>query len=147
MLVAMMHAALSTQCQTSCYMSGFASDNILFQYHFSNMTSCPNFCLICSCGIIALLIIRPCGCNSCRSKEGGDSIVAVHPGLLQTELARQWLHNGCPSLLRPACSPVIDFLFYKTFLPPEYAVQTILHAATAPAKQVSICCICGLSDS
>lgn len=65
-----------------------------------------------------------------------DTIVAVHPGLLQTELARKWLHNGCPRLLQPLCIPIVDFLFSRTFLPPEYAVQSVMHAATAPANMV-----------
>ena len=65
-----------------------------------------------------------------------DSIVAAHPGLLQTELAHKWLHNGCPRILRPVGIPAINFLFPRVFLPPEYAVQTILHAATAPDEMV-----------
>ena len=67
-----------------------------------------------------------------------DSIVAAHPGLLQTELALSWLHNGCPSFLRSIGTPVINFLFTKIFLPPEYAVQTILYAATAPDEMVCV---------
>lgn len=74
----------------------------------------------------------------CRNPDRVDSIVAAHPGLLQTELAHKWLHNGCPRFLRPVGVPIIDFLFPKVFLPPEYAVQTILRAATAPDDQVYI---------
>lgn len=63
----------------------------------------------------------------------------MHPGLLRTDLARKWLHNDyCPNLLQPVCSPVIDFLFNKTFLPPSYAVQAVLQAATAPASKVGV---------
>jgi len=75
----------------------------------------------------------------CRSLDPGprNAIVAVHPGLLRTELARKWLHNDyCPNLLQPVCSPVINFLFNRTFLPPSYAVQAVLQAATAPASKV-----------
>ncbi|DBA74163.1 hypothetical protein WJX77_006313 [Trebouxia sp. C0004] len=73
-----------------------------------------------------------------RSLDGPkNTIVAVHPGLLRTELARKWLHNDyCPNLLQPVCSPVINFLFNRTFLPPSYAVQAVLQAATAPAGEV-----------
>lgn len=73
-----------------------------------------------------------------RSLDGPKgTIVAVHPGLLKTELARKWLHNDyCPSLLQPVCSPVINFLFNRTFLPPSYAAQAVLQAATAPASKV-----------
>ncbi|DBB07492.1 TPA: hypothetical protein ACH3X3_008960 [Trebouxia sp. C0006] len=74
-----------------------------------------------------------------RSPDPGprNTIVAVHPGLLKTELARKWLHNDyCPNLLQPVCSLVIDFLFNRTFLPPLYAVQAVLQAATAPASKV-----------
>ncbi len=77
----------------------------------------------------------------CRSPDPGprNTIVAVHPGLLKTELARKWLHNDyCPNLLQPVCSPVIDFLFNKTFLQPSYAVQAVLQAATAPASKVGV---------
>ncbi len=77
----------------------------------------------------------------CRSPNPGprNTIVAVHPGLLRTELARKWLHNDyCPNLLQPICSPVINFLFNKTFLPPSYAVQAVLQAATAPASKVGV---------
>ncbi|KAL0040749.1 hypothetical protein WJX79_004106 [Trebouxia sp. C0005] len=74
-----------------------------------------------------------------RSPDAGprNTIVAVHPGLLRTELARKWLHNDySPNLLQPICSPVIDFLFSKTFLPPLHAVSAVLQAATAPASKV-----------
>ena len=77
-------------------------------------------------------------CCLSRHPDRVDSIVAAHPGLLQTELAHKWLHNGCPRFLRPVGLPVIDFLFPKVFLPPEYAVQTILRAATDPAEKVRV---------
>lgn len=73
-----------------------------------------------------------------RSTDCVDSIVAAHPGLLQTELALKWLHNGCPRFLRPVGIPVINFLFPRVFLPPEYAVQTILQAACAPHDVVRV---------
>lgn len=68
-----------------------------------------------------------------------DTIIAVHPGLVQTDLARQWVHNRFGI---PGCRGLIDALFHRMFLPPAYAVGTILHAITAPAEQVS-----NLSDS
>ena len=40
--------------------------------------------------------------------------------------------------LRPVGVPAINFLFPRVFLPPEYAVQTILHAATAPDETVCV---------
>lgn len=85
----------------------------------------------------------------CRSPDAGprNTIVAVHPGLLRTELARKWLHNDySPNLLQPICSPVIDFLFSKTFLPPLHAVSAVLQAATAPASKVgvSVCSFVGI---
>jgi len=33
--------------------------------------------------------------------------------------------------------PIINFLFERTFLPPEYAVQSVMQAATAHADKVS----------
>lgn len=83
-----------------------------------------------------LLAVREFAKRMDRHTDGVDSIVAAHPGLLRTDLARKWLHNGCPRLLRPLGIPIIDFLFPRVFLPPEYAVQTILHAATAPGEMV-----------
>lgn len=83
-----------------------------------------------------LLAVREFAKRMDRRTDRVDSIVAAHPGLLQTDLARKWLHNGCPRLLRPFGIPIIDFLFPRVFLPPQYAVQTILHAATAPDDTV-----------
>jgi len=84
----------------------------------------------------------------CRSLDPGprNAIVAVHPGLLRTELARKWLHNDyCPNLLQPVCSPVINFLFNRTFLPPSYAVQAVLQAAAAADNCALQCSLITLS--
>lgn len=85
-----------------------------------------------------LLAVKEFADRMDRSLDGPrNTIVAVHPGLLKTELARKWLHNDyCPNLLQPVCSPVIDFLFNRTFLPPSYATQAVLQAATANASKV-----------
>lgn len=76
-------------------------------------------------------------CRADGATQVRDTVVAVHPGLVQTDLARQWVHNKFPIL---AVRGLIDTLFQWTFLPPAYAVETVLHAITAPAHEVRACC-------
>lgn len=85
-----------------------------------------------------LLAVREYAQHMDRNEDSKvkDCIVAVHPGLLQTQLAKGWLQNGCPKLLRPIGIPFINFIFPLTFLPAEYGVQSVLYAATAPAEKV-----------
>lgn len=64
-----------------------------------------------------------------------DTVVAVHPGLIQTDLARQWVHNEFP--IRPLRG-LIDAMFRRAFLPPAYAMEPVLHAITAPAAAVCL---------
>lgn len=72
--------------------------------------------------------------------EPEDVAVAVHPGLIDTDLARGWMTQGdvAGRLLRPVASAVLTPLMPYILLPLEHAVNTVMFAATAPASQVGL---------
>ncbi|KAK9824442.1 hypothetical protein WJX72_010272 [[Myrmecia] bisecta] len=72
-----------------------------------------------------------------RPDGGRDVAVAVHPGLVDTTLARTWFRNGCPRFLAPLGLPILERLFPYCLIPTALAAQTVLFAATAPASQVA----------
>ena len=63
---------------------------------------------------------------------------AVHPGLIDTDLARSWMRNGCPRPLRRVLHPLLDIMFPFILLPPRHAAATLLWAASAPHRMVSL---------
>ncbi|PSC76102.1 short-chain dehydrogenase [Micractinium conductrix] len=66
-----------------------------------------------------------------------DAAVAVHPGLVDTALARGYFKQTPPRLLRPLTDPFFDRLFCPYLLrSPAAAAETVLYAATAPADEV-----------
>ncbi|KAI3430478.1 hypothetical protein D9Q98_005073 [Chlorella vulgaris] len=66
-----------------------------------------------------------------------DVAVAVHPGLVDTFLARNYFKQSVPRPLRPLSDPFFEHLFCPYLLrSPEAAAQTVLYAATAPAAEV-----------
>lgn len=76
-----------------------------------------------------------------RFERGGgspDSAVAVHPGLVDTALARGFFRGEVPAILRPLLVPLLDTVFFPFFLrTPQAAARTVLYAATAPADAVA----------
>lgn len=70
-----------------------------------------------------------------------DVAVAVHPGLIDTELARGWMTHGdvAGRLFRPVVAALLTPLMPYILLPLEHAVNTVMFAATAPASQVGLC--------
>lgn len=83
--------------------------------------------------MLELKLSKVCGCRASQ-QEARDTVVAVHPGLIQTALARQWVYHESPVR---AFKGLADFMYHQTFLPPAYAVDTVMHAITAPADKVS----------
>eukprot|EP00891_Asterochloris_glomerata_P003953 jgi/Astpho2/3953/fgenesh1_pg.00063_%23_19_t len=69
-------------------------------------------------------------------KHQQDTIAAVHPGLIDTDLARSWMRNGCPRPLRRVLHPLLDIMFPFILLPPRHAAATLLWAASAPHRMV-----------
>ena len=80
------------------------------------------------------LVDSVCAYRANEVKGSGDTVVGVHPGLIQTSLARDWVYNESPVR---AFRGLADAMFHYTFLPPSYAVDTVMHAITAPRKEVS----------
>ena len=90
------------------------------------------------------------GCSSgaepsknCALRNGGqqpDLAVAVHPGLVNTQLARDWVTGAdvWGAAMQPVLAPVMRALAPWLLVPPRRAVDTLLFAATAPAHQVSM---------
>ena len=84
--------------------------------------------------VATTLVMRPgCACRDNQKDGARDSVVAVHPGLIQTALAKQWIQNESPIRIFKGLT---DAMYHHTFLPPAYAVDTVMHAITAPANEV-----------
>ena len=62
----------------------------------------------------------------------------MHPGLIDTDLARSWMRNGCPRPLQRVVHPLLDAMFPFILLPPRHAAATLLWAASAPHSTVSL---------
>lgn len=85
-----------------------------------------------------------CGfqCSSTASRSTNpreDTAVAVHPGLVDTQLARSWL-TGADVAGRAAhrfVAPITRRLAPWLLIKPQRAVQTLLYAATAPRDEVN----------
>jgi hypothetical protein len=69
-----------------------------------------------------------------------DTAVSVHPGLIDTELARGWIMQGdvLGRFLLPVVNAVMRPLMPWILLPVDYAVNTVMFAATAPPKEVGV---------
>ena len=83
----------------------------------------------------------PCCARLHRRNPGwtGDAALAVHPGLVDTQLARQWItgEDVWGARARPLLAPLMRALAPWMLLPPRSAVETLLYAAAAPAEQVT----------
>ncbi len=67
----------------------------------------------------------------------GSAAVAVHPGIVDTALARQYFKDQVPKVLLPIASPILEKFFFPVFLKtPKAAAECVLFAATAPAEEV-----------
>lgn len=53
---------------------------------------------------------------TCRHKGNRHSAVSVHPGLLDTSLARQYFKGLCPSWVRPMTDILMDSLLIPLIL-------------------------------
>ena len=79
-----------------------------------------------------------------RMNDGGSSefptggtAVAVHPGIVDTDLARQYFKDRVPKVLLPLAAPILNNFFFPVFLKtPQAAAECVLFAATAPADEV-----------
>lgn len=66
-----------------------------------------------------------------------DLAVAVHPGIVDTMLARQYFLQEIPGPLRSALKPLLDHMVFPMFLKsPQQAADDILYACTAAADEV-----------
>ena len=67
-----------------------------------------------------------------------DVAVAVHPGLVDTKLARDWLTGAdvMGNAAQPVVAPIARALAPWLLIAPDRAVESILYAATAPAEKV-----------
>lgn len=79
----------------------------------------------------------------CAHRNAGQQpglAVAVHPGLVNTQLARDWVTGAdmWGAAMQPVLAPVMRALAPWLLVPPARAVDTLLFAATAPAHQVSM---------
>ena len=78
--------------------------------------------------------------------------MAVDPGVLNTQLARNYLLTELqllPAFLRPLLRPVWQAAIPWLLLPPEVAAENNLYAATAPADEVTpyaVLCMGGLKE-
>ncbi|KAK9834640.1 hypothetical protein WJX74_006494 [Apatococcus lobatus] len=65
--------------------------------------------------------------------------VAVHPGLLHTELACTWMENNFPALLRPAATHALRNWGLHAWwtLPAATGADAVIWAATAPAEKIA----------
>lgn len=74
---------------------------------------------------------------ACGAASRRDAAVAVHPGLVDTFLARGYFKQTAPRLARPLTDPFFDHVFCPYLLrSPEAAAETVLYAAAAPAEEV-----------
>jgi hypothetical protein len=73
-----------------------------------------------------------------------DTAVSVHPGLIDTELARGWMMQGdvLGKFLLPLVTAVMRPLMPWILLPVEHAVNTVMFAASAPAREVGVAYKC-----
>eukprot|EP00887_Chlorella_sp_A99_P008263 scaffold12.g8263.t1 len=71
-------------------------------------------------------------------REAVDTAVAIHPGLVDTWLARTFFKQCCPEFLRPVTDPLLDHVLCPLFLrKPASAARTVLLAATAPEEEAA----------
>lgn len=62
-----------------------------------------------------------------------DCAVAVHPGIVDTDLARTYFLNEVPKLLRPIVRPLFEHVLFPLCLKtPEAAAERLIYAATMP---------------
>jgi WW domain-containing oxidoreductase len=62
-----------------------------------------------------------------------DCAVAVHPGIVDTDLARTYFLNEVPRLLRPLVRPLFEWVLFPVCLKtPEAAAESLMYAATMP---------------
>lgn len=68
-----------------------------------------------------------------QSRRSHVVAVSVHPGLVDTQLARGFFESCVPRVVRPLLIPLFPLLL-KT---PEEAVQSVMYAITAPSQSVA----------
>ena len=100
---------------------------------------CGLNCLGLTCTLACLQhILGSCNWIDAAPHVKPSVLSAVHPGLIDTDLARSWMRNGCPCPLRRVLHPLLDVLFPFILLPPRHAAATLLWAASAPHRTVSL---------
>lgn len=71
-----------------------------------------------------------------RKKERGCA-TAVHPGIVNTNLARSYFLNEVPRVLKPVAVPILESVFFPYFLrTTEAAAATVLFGSLAPDQEV-----------
>ena len=91
------------------------------------------------CILRGLLQTSSKACPYCRNPGGtNDTALAVHPGLVDTQLARQWItgEDVWGAIARPVLAPLMRALAPWVLVPPRTAVETLLYAATTHAEEV-----------
>lgn len=82
-----------------------------------------------------------CACPRRRDRAPGeprDVVLAVHPGLVDTQLARTYFKQSVYKPLQPLTTPLLDHLLCPLFLrTTRTAARLVLLAATAPGKEVA----------
>ena len=64
--------------------------------------------------------------------------MAVHPGIVATDLAKDFFINEVPKALRPIVLPACRAALFPLFLRPcKLAAETVRHACTAPDAEVA----------
>lgn len=79
-------------------------------------------------------------CQSLYCREiSWDAAVAVHPGMVQTDLAHGWLEGSdIFGSLQSFTAVILRALASVILEPSQAAAQTILYAACAPTEEASL---------
>ena len=74
----------------------------------------------------------------CRCESNQDTAIAIHPGLVQTRLAEQWMTGEeiFGKLAHPILKRIGPVLLPRLLISRKDAVNTILYAACAPRAEV-----------
>ena len=65
------------------------------------------------------------------------TIFSINPGVVDTDLARNFCRNEFPSWIKPCTDFVLDTLFHLTLRRPERAARGLLRALTMPPDDVA----------
>lgn len=136
----LMNVIAARELQRRCGGLGYAvlmRCNVLWCWFFQSAVCCCTCMAVCCHGIVVENIIVAqiimhvhcqAACDSLSIPLCRDSAVSVHPGLVDTALARGYFEGLVPGLLRPLLRVVFPVLLRT----PASAAKTVVYAATAP---------------